>query len=841
MRILRNTLLFFIVLLPFISSAQAINVNGTVIDSATRQPVAFVSVTIKETKRGGLTDIDGHFSLKNVPANGTLLINYIGYEIRQIPVPKNTSEPFIIVIARRTDALEDVVVKSDLNPAHRIIRLMQENKKKNDPLELPSYQYNAYTVAALGATPYMLRLGNARSRKPATREPKKLSESKMKKDSAEMMERRETARRFSGNYLFVTESYTERIFKYPKLNKETILASKVSGFKDPKFAITSSNFQPFGFYLDFLRLPGKVYTSPVINGSISLYKFNLRHVIPHEKDTTYVITYEPLKGKNFDGVKGTLYINSDGWAIENVIAEPADSKGAILGFRLQQKYEQVNGHWFPVQLNTYVAQKDASKDSVMLYWDTRSYIKNVEIEKPLKRTDFSDVTFEFAPNAGRQTDSQWQQMRVDSLNKREKGTYNAYDSLPRKVLNRFNNLSKFQEIASLQAIPIGVIDMPFRYFISGLNKYEKIRLGAGVQTNTLLSKWFSVGGYAGYGFGDNAWKYGGNLELMFDRRTQTKLHFYFSQDLKEPGVIEYFKDNGAIFSNQSLRNLYTSRLDSVREYKIVFTTKPWPVLQTDAWITKQQRNPAGFPYAFDIASNSKYVTEYSNTEIGVGMRYTVGETYGRVGRAKVINKPAQTQIMAQLSKGLKGPFDGQLDYTKLALQVNHSFRTKEFGRTSFQAEFGQVWGKVPYAYLFNTKGSVNEDGKRGAGFFINNSFQTAGVYEFTSDRIASVFIQQNFGSLLFKPKNPISKPQFILVQNIGYGSINNVSAHQGVVLQAPEKGLFETGLMVRDILRANMKFFYYGIGLGVFHRYGYYSLADDKKNWALKFGITVSF
>ncbi len=821
-------------ILPILSLAQSNNITGTVVDSLTRQPMAFVSVTIKETKRGGLTDIDGHFSLKNVPANSTIVINYIGYRVKLLSLNKKTEDPFVILISRRTDTLEDVVVRSDLNPAHRIIRLMQQNKKRNDPVNLPSYAYNAYTMAALGATPYMFSM-QGRLRKPPP-------PPKTEKDSIERLQRRSMARQLRDNYLFITESYTERIYKYPKLSKETVLATRVSGINDPLFAVTSANFQPFGFYLDYLRMPGKVYTSPVVNGSINMYKFNLREVLPHEKDTTYVISFEPLKGKNFDGLRGILYINSDGWAIENVTAAPADDKGIILGFRLQQKYEQVDGHWFPVQLNTYLSQKDVAKDSVLLYWDTRSYIKNIAINKPFTSADFSDIAFEFAPGAGIQTEAKWQGFRVDSLQPKEKATYSAYDSMPKSMQKRLNSINTFTEVIALQAIPSGVIDIPIRYLISGVNQYEKIRLGFGLQTNTKFSKWFSVGGYGGYGFGDKAWKYGSNVQLSFNRRTNTFLRVSFSQDLQEPGNIEYFKDNGAILSNQSLRNIYTSRLDSVREWKALFSTRPWHWLQTDGWLLTQQRNPAGFPYRFDIANNGNFVDGYNNTEIGIGLRYTRGETYARIGRAKMINTPARTQIMLQLSKGLNGTLGGQLDYTKLALQVNHSFRTKHFGNTAFQAELGQVWGNVPYAYLFNTKGSVNETGRqRSSGLFINNSFQTAGVYEFTSNRTASLFIEQNFGSLLFKPETIKSRPEFVLVQNIGYGTISNLAAHQGVVLQAPEKGLYESGLLVRNILRTNMKFFYYGFGIGVFRRYGYYTLEDNKKNWALKFGVTISF
>ncbi len=826
--------LFLLTSFPFLSFTQTINVSGTVIDSVTKQPVTFVSITIKETKRGGLTDIDGHFNLKNVPANGTIIVNYIGYQVKQIPVSKVSDEPLIISIVRKNEALEDVVVKSDLNPAHRIIRLMQQHKKENDPLNLPSFAYNAYTIAALGAGPALYTMAKTRTRTP--RPPPKT-----KKDSTELKMMRGLARRLRNNYIFVTEAYTERIYKYPKLSKETVLATKVSGMKEPMFAITSANFQPFGFYLDFLRMSGKAYTSPVINGSINLYKFNLRQVLPHEKDTTYVISFEPLKGKNFEGLQGTIYINSDGWAIESVSAAPANEKGLIYSFRLQQKYEQLDGHWFPVQLNSYVSQNDVSKDSVLLYWDTRSYFKNIAVNKPFERSAFSDVAFELASDANTKTEADWKGLRVDTLKPKEKATYTAYDSFPTRLQRQFDNINKFTEAAALQAIPWGKVDLPFKYLLSGINRYEKVRLGAGFQTNTKFSNWFSVGGYAGYGIGDEAWKYGGNLELTFNRRTASVLRLSFSQDLKEPGIIEYFKDNGSIFSNQSLRNLYTARLDSVREWKINFTTKPYTWLQTDAWLSTQERNPAGFAYLFDIGNNGKYAYSYHNTEAGIGIRYTRGETYARIGRAKVINTPPRTQIMLQASKGLSGVLDGQLDYTKLALQVNHSFRTRQFGRTSFQVELGQVWGTVPYAYLFNTKGSVSESGRKNSGLFINNSFQTAGIYEFTSDRTASFFFQQNFGSLLFKPETEKSRPKFILVQAIAYGSINHLTAHQGIVLQAPEKGLYETGLLVTDILRANLKFFYLGLGAGVFHRYGYYTLPDNKNNWALKFGLTISF
>ena len=825
--------------------AQSGTVSGIVIDAASKMPIAFAGVTVKETKRGVLTDIDGRFVLQNVPVNSHLQISYTGYALQQITLTKNTAS-IQIAINRKNDPLEDVVVKSDLNPAHRIILLMQQNRKRNDPLMLPSYFYNAYTIAALGAGPYLFSMGResrakAYEKRANSARPVKKYKPISTSDSLLMAGIRSSASELMKNYMFVSESYTERKYQYLRKVKETVLATKMSGIKNPLVAITNADFQTFGFYLDYMFLGNRTYTSPVINGSISLYKFNLREVIMHEKDTTWVISYEPRKGKNFNGLKGLLYINSDNYAIENVTASPADEKDMILSFRLQQKYEKVNGQWFPKQLNAYLSQRDIVKDSVLFYWDTRTYLTNIEINKVFQPSEFSDVALEVPHDAGKRTEEQWQQYRTDTLQTKEKATYKAYESMPPKMLNMFNAINNFTEAAALQAIPWGKIDIPFKYLVGAANRYEQLRLGAGFQTNTLFSKWFTVGGYTGYGFGDKAWKYGGNLAFTFNRRTHTELQFSYKQDLQEPGTIAFFNDNATLYTNNTLRSLYASRMDSIHSYKVQFRTKLTPNLQATAWLSHEQRNPAGYDYGFDMDGKNQFIHQYNNTEAGIGIRFTRRETYARFGRALVMNTPPRTQILFQLSKGLKGTLDGQLDYTKTDLQINQRFNTKLFGRTSFQAELGKVWGNIPYANMFTLRGVGQQQRRGGSGLFVGNSFQTAGVYEFSATQSASLFWQQNFGSLLFKPANAKFRPEFVLVQNIGYGSISNPSAHTGQILQAPEKGLFESGILINNLYRVNLKFFYLGFGVGYFQRYGYYTLPEKAKNRALKFGFTFSF
>ncbi|MDQ9726306.1 carboxypeptidase-like regulatory domain-containing protein, partial [Acinetobacter baumannii] len=56
-----------------------VTVEGTVIDQ-TGEPVIGANVVVKGTTNGLLTDIDGHYSLKDVPEDAIISISYIGFQ-----------------------------------------------------------------------------------------------------------------------------------------------------------------------------------------------------------------------------------------------------------------------------------------------------------------------------------------------------------------------------------------------------------------------------------------------------------------------------------------------------------------------------------------------------------------------------------------------------------------------------------------------------------------------------------------------------------------------------------------------------------------------------------------
>ncbi|WP_375337982.1 SusC/RagA family TonB-linked outer membrane protein [Bacteroides sp. ET225] len=98
--------------------SQQLTVNGIVKDS-NGEAVIGASVVVEGTTNGSITDLDGAFTLQNVPSNANLSVSYIGYKTQVIPVNGKTT--FNVVLQSDSELLDEVVVvgygvqrKSDL-------------------------------------------------------------------------------------------------------------------------------------------------------------------------------------------------------------------------------------------------------------------------------------------------------------------------------------------------------------------------------------------------------------------------------------------------------------------------------------------------------------------------------------------------------------------------------------------------------------------------------------------------------------------------------------------------------------------------------------------------------
>ncbi|MFC0603880.1 SusC/RagA family TonB-linked outer membrane protein [Winogradskyella pulchriflava] len=103
---------FFLILIVCAFSvtltAQNVNVQGTVTEASSGQPLPGVNIIIKSTATGTSTDFNGNFSLNDVPLNSVLVISYIGFVTQEITITNN--QPLSIALQEDAESLNEVVV-----------------------------------------------------------------------------------------------------------------------------------------------------------------------------------------------------------------------------------------------------------------------------------------------------------------------------------------------------------------------------------------------------------------------------------------------------------------------------------------------------------------------------------------------------------------------------------------------------------------------------------------------------------------------------------------------------------------------------------------------------------
>lgn len=85
---------------------KAIPVTGKVLDE-TGQGIPGATVKIKNTTRGGITDANGRFTLKDVPEGAVLVVSFVSYNTKEV---KATQAEMVIVLSPQANELNEIVV-----------------------------------------------------------------------------------------------------------------------------------------------------------------------------------------------------------------------------------------------------------------------------------------------------------------------------------------------------------------------------------------------------------------------------------------------------------------------------------------------------------------------------------------------------------------------------------------------------------------------------------------------------------------------------------------------------------------------------------------------------------
>lgn len=780
--------LLIIIISAVTANAQVFSVKGTVMDSVTKQKLAFVNIIINDDGTlGTTTDIDGNFSISSKKEIKSLTFSYVGYQKKHVPVEDLSKKVLLSPISYQ---LQEVVFKAGENPAHRIVDSVVKNRKRNNPEMLDYYSYTIY------------------DRMVVTIDTTEVTDSMFANFGQLWRE----------NDLMVMETVSEIFHKKSHKNKREIKANIVSGLKNPQYFYVLDGMQSFHFYDEFITVYEKNYVNPITPGSKSRYFFGLESVMPTaEGDSLYIISFKPRRGTTFDALKGVMTVTSDGWAVVNVKAEAAD-KTNTLDVKIQQLYEKINDSvWFPVQLNTDIifVRMLAQDHAIMIGTGTpennntslngigKSYISDINITEPIGNKKFGSTDIELAEDSGEKSEEFWNTYRTDSLNERILNTYHFVDTiLEDSGIDVDNLMNATSSILKDGSIPWGKFNIGLSNLIN-YNIGNKLYLGLGLSTNERLSKYLKAGGYFGYWFGPKHANYGGNFEIKFNRKHD------FGINLSIDHKYNTFGDYG--FMNNPANPL------NENNYKYIYIK--WTTLNTTAAAelsTRFAKICKGF-VTFSLSDKQWADEMYRITALDFKVRIAPGERYMLTPKGLVTVQPGKPVIWLSYQKGLKGILDCPYNFDKIQAQLTYSFLTRYLGKTTLTLQAGYVFGDIPVFENFNIYAN-----NTGFALYSTESFATMQINEFICDQFALLFFTHNFGKF-FKTK--YFSPEFIFATNVGWGN------------PGMKDGFYESGLVLDNMLKIGVSKF----GLGVYYRYGANSYDNVADNFAYKLKLAISF
>ncbi len=770
-------------------------------DKQTEEAIPFGKVRFSNGN-GILSDLDGYFPISPNDTIQWVSIKAQGYKDTTFSyylLNKNK----IIYLSPVVVNLQDVVVTAGENPAHRIINQVIENRKKNNPTDNFAFKYEAYSKFHFTLDPETLTQLDSNS-----------------KDTSILR----LKRFFDAQHLFLIETSSERKFIPPARDKETILAYKTSGFSDPTFSTFAREMQSFSFYENQFEILGKTYINPIALGGTKRYLFILQDTTIRGTDTTFTISFRPRKGKNFSGLEGQLFINTNGFAIEKVISQPYESEEE-LAVKIVQEYEMIDGkYWFPSKLSSEIfIPFDAIEGlkNAKITGKGSSYISNVFVNPPLSKKEFGDFVVETAENAGNKSDAEWKQERFYELDDKEQKTYVVIDSIAKKT-NLNKRLQAFQ-VLSEGKIPMGYVNADLNRVLS-YNLYEGYRLGLGLESSEKVSKHVLIGGYFAYGTRDKAWKYGAYTEVKLWKKKDLRFKISYKNDLLQRGGMSWENSTRSLSASNLIQSIYLLNFDQQEALEVSLKASLKPNFLT---VISAQHQQLSYLSAYQHALNNTWTTAVDVTSTSLEVQWQFREKVMQLGNARVSLGSKFPKIKAKFTQALTEKTTEGIQFSKLVASISQSIPIRGAGKFTYTIEGSKLWGTAPLTFQYVAPGS----GKMG-WLSIPSTFETVYPATFFASEQVSVFTR--FALNPWKTKVKWFQPQLAFHHAIGLGTLKQASTHLPFVNDM-RKGYYEGGIILDRLFVSSFT----GFGVGFFTPYGSYALPQFEKNLLVKISLTL--
>jgi len=763
-------------------------VRGNVVDCLTKQPIAFANIIYPHQLGGTISNLDGSFSLDGRLETDSVLITCLGY--KSITTTKYLLERNrTICLSPETIALSEVTVKPENNQAIDIIKKAIQNIPLNNPDASLNYECNIYNKMTFRFD---------------------LPENASTPDSNVQ----DSNQNINIKDLLLIESVATKRHRAPDETNESVIYGRVSGFENPALSVIPSQLQPFSFYQKTLKILDTEYLNPLSKDGLDYYNYLLEDTIATlNADTLYYISFSPKPSANIQAITGSFHISSNGYALKTVSAHSSETDAQI-SLSIKQKYNQVDGHWFPIEMESELILMPNSLKTKTIYpliGKGKSYVSAIVFNPTFKKDAFSEITFK--DETQKSTNSDIKTYRYVPLTAKDSLTYRYIDSIGRA--NRYDKLLELQKSLAEGYIAIGILDMDIRKII-GYNSFEGLKLGMGLWTNDKVSKLYSLGGYSTYGFSQNRIGYGGGIKLNLKPSHETTLMALYKNDFEGSGNIVFHEG----FEKKSLESLKNNLFECMALKTSIegsLSTRMLKYFKLSAWVNQSKTNPFN---AFPFQRGSEIENNYELTKIGIKLKWQNKETISQTYLGTFPNPSKWPKVWLNLSTGKGSTYN----FSGIETQVQQSFYFKPSQESKYRIVAGNRWGNMPDGELYSYFGSY-----RLPGIDVPFTFNTMRTNEFAMNRFTAIFLSHNIPLRINREGK--FKPELLFSSSAIWGD-----AFQSNISSIP-KGYYESGVNLNNIFTQ----FIFKYGIGVFYRYGAYAFEKPIDNLSIKLALQLEF
>ena len=715
-------ILLLTLILP--ATGQNTEISGKITEAATGNPIPYANIVFTGTFIGTMSDINGNYFLSTSKPGKVIEVSAIGYKKQSAPVKTGQKNEINFALQEEVFALGEIDVTPGENPANILLRKIIENKKKNNPDDLPSWQSRIYAKTEF----------DIKNVKSTLRNKKLFAQFDFVFNYIDSMEMK--GKTFLPVFFNETESNYYHDHETHK-DREEIVANKASGMKTDMFSqFTGKMYEDVNIYDNYMTISDVGLVSPINSLGLQFYKYYLLDSTQTGDSKIYEVSFRP-KLPQEPVFKGKFWVEDGSFAITKLEMQLSEKANVNFVNNLQYKieFQKIEDKWVP-RNESIIADVDLEKNKNSKRMGIIARKNN--IYRDFKFTPVTNAIENFKdpivvdPGAMKKDDAYWKKIRPVELQTREKNIYVMVDSI--KNVPLFHTASEYVYMFYYGYRDLGKVEVGPYYYLFSQNKVEGSRFRLGARTTYKFDHHLRLNGYGAYGTLDQKWKYGGGAEYFFSVKPLDLISFQGQHDMEMLG-----KSSNAFMEENIITTLLSkglnSKLNMVDNLELTAKHEWRNGVISELGVKANKIYTASFvPLINRQGEELPYIR---SGELHFGFRFAPGEDVIQDDFERNVYANYDPTFTINLTKGIKGFLGGDYNYLKLNASLSDRLTLNPIGYSTYLIQAGKIWGDVPFPYL-----KIHEGNETYA--YDIYAFNLMNYQEFISDTYASIFWEHHF-------------------------------------------------------------------------------------------------